>query len=153
MRIFYVYKEDKCNFSPGEVKREKRKGKKANFYCFVFWYRSSTLNQFKKKKNVVCSNKSNDCWQCFSTISGDFKQWTFWSLGGVKQNGNNLVKLVLNKTGTTSISAEKSFIKAGLSSSKKTFVSFNQSPVKMMKSAFYSTLKPLFVLKIFKFLC
>ena len=31
------------------------------------------------------------------------------------------LKLVLNKTGTTSVSAEKSFIKAGLSSSKKNF--------------------------------
>ena len=43
-------------------------------------------------------------------------------------------------------------LKVGLSSSKKIFICFNDSPSKMMKNAFYFILKALFVLKIFKFL-
>ena len=44
-------------------------------------------------------------------------------------------------------------VKAGLSPLKKIlFVGFNESPLKMMKNAFYFILKSLFVLKIFKFL-
>ena len=35
---------------------------------------------------------------------------------------------------------------------KKLFYSHNESPLKMMKNAFYSILKALSVLKIFKFL-
>ena len=35
---------------------------------------------------------------------------------------------------------------------KLLFISFNESSLKMMKNAFYFILKPLFVLKIFKFL-
>ena len=44
-------------------------------------------------------------------------------------------------------------VKEGLSPSNK-FISvcFNESPLKMMKNAFYFILKALFVLKIFKFL-
>ena len=45
------------------------------------------------------------------------------------------------------------YFKVGLSPSKKTFfISFNYSPLKMMKNPFYFILKALFVLKIFKFL-
>ena len=45
------------------------------------------------------------------------------------------------------------FIKVGLSPSKKDCViCFNESPLKMMKNAFYFILKSLFVLKVFKFL-
>ena len=44
-------------------------------------------------------------------------------------------------------------IKVGLSPSKKVFfICFNDSPSKMMKTAFYFILKALFLLKIFKFL-
>ena len=44
-------------------------------------------------------------------------------------------------------------LKVGLSSSKKICViCLIESPLKMMKNAFYFTLKALFVLKIFKFL-
>ena len=43
--------------------------------------------------------------------------------------------------------------KVELSPSKKFFVvCFNESPLKMMKNAFYFILKALFILKIFKFL-
>ena len=34
---------------------------------------------------------------------------------------------------------------------KKCFISFNESPLKMMEITFYFTLKPIFILKIFKF--
>ena len=44
------------------------------------------------------------------------------------------------------------YVKVGLSPSKKFFICFNDSPVKMMKNDFYLLLKVLFVLKIFKFL-
>ena len=41
--------------------------------------------------------------------------------------------------------------KTGLSSYKKTcFICFNESPLKMMKNAFWFILKALLVLKIFK---
>ena len=44
-------------------------------------------------------------------------------------------------------------LNVGLSSSKKNcFICFNGSPLKIMKNAFYFTLKAFFVLKIFKFL-
>ena len=44
-------------------------------------------------------------------------------------------------------------LKVGLSPSKKIcFVCFDESPLKLMKNAFYFILKPLFVLKIFKLL-
>ena len=44
-------------------------------------------------------------------------------------------------------------LKVGLSASKKSCVIFFiESPLKMMKNAFYFILKALFVLKIFKFL-
>ena len=44
-------------------------------------------------------------------------------------------------------------VKVGLSPSKKIFLfCVNDSPSKMMKNAFYFTLKALFFLKIFKFL-
>ena len=44
-------------------------------------------------------------------------------------------------------------IKVGLSPSKKVyFIYFNESPLKMMKNAFYFMLKALFVLKILKHL-
>ena len=47
----------------------------------------------------------------------------------------------------------KNRIKVGLSPSKKNcFICFNESPLKMMKNAFYFILKALFILKIFKFL-
>ena len=45
-------------------------------------------------------------------------------------------------------------LKVELSPSKKNrLICFNESPLKMMKNAFYFILKALFVLKIFKFLC
>ena len=48
---------------------------------------------------------------------------------------------------------DDSKIKVGLSPSKKNCViCFIESPLKMMKNAFYFILKTLFVLKIFKFL-
>ena len=50
MRIFYVYKEDKCNFSPGEVKREKRKGKKQIFILLFFGIGGPHLISSKRKK-------------------------------------------------------------------------------------------------------
>ena len=34
---------------------------------------------------------------------------------------------------------------------KKCFICFNESPLKMMKNAFYFVIKAFFVLKIFKF--
>ena len=44
-------------------------------------------------------------------------------------------------------------VKVGLSPSKKNcFVCFIESPLKMMKNAFYFSLKALFVCKMFKFL-
>ena len=44
-------------------------------------------------------------------------------------------------------------VKVELSPSKKIcFVCFNESPLKLMKNAFYSILKALFVLKTFNFL-
>ena len=44
-------------------------------------------------------------------------------------------------------------VKAGLSPSKKNLVvCFIESPLKIIKNTFYFILKPLFVLKIFKFL-
>ena len=44
-------------------------------------------------------------------------------------------------------------LKVGLSPYKeKYFICFSESPLKMMKNAFYFILKALFVLKIFKFL-
>ena len=47
----------------------------------------------------------------------------------------------------------KSMFKVGLSPSKNFFViCFIESPLKMIKNAFYFILKALFVLKIFKFL-
>ena len=47
----------------------------------------------------------------------------------------------------------KNDLKVGLSPSKKNcFICFYESPLKMMKNAFYFTLKALFVLKIQKFL-
>ena len=43
--------------------------------------------------------------------------------------------------------------KVGLSLFKNIlFICFNESPLKMMKNAFYFILKALFILKIFKFL-
>ena len=43
--------------------------------------------------------------------------------------------------------------KAGPSPSKKTyFICFNKSPIKMIKNAFYFTVKAYFVLKIFNYL-
>ena len=43
-------------------------------------------------------------------------------------------------------------IKVGLSPSKKNcFIYFNESPLEIVKNAFYFILKALFVLKIFKF--
>ena len=48
---------------------------------------------------------------------------------------------------------DNKIIKVGLSPSKKNCViSLIESPLKMMKSAFYFTLKALFVLEIFKLL-
>ena len=41
-------------------------------------------------------------------------------------------------------------VKVGLSPSKKLFIYFNESPLKMMKSVFYVTLKVLFVHNIFE---
>ena len=47
----------------------------------------------------------------------------------------------------------KNFLKAGFSPSKKVcFIFFNDSPLNMMKNAFYFIIKALFVLKIFKIL-
>ena len=49
--------------------------------------------------------------------------------------------------------SEGTDIKAGLSTSKKIWVVFLiESPLKMMKNAFYFILKALLVLKIFRFL-
>ena len=36
---------------------------------------------------------------------------------------------------------------------KRSFICFSESPLKMIKNAFYFILKALFVTKIFKFLC
>ena len=48
---------------------------------------------------------------------------------------------------------EKNVFKVGLSRSKKICViCFTESPLKMMNNVFYSILKALFVLEIFKFL-
>ena len=44
-------------------------------------------------------------------------------------------------------------IKVGLSHPKNCFICFHKSSLKIMKSAFYFTLKALFVLKVFQFLC
>ena len=70
----------------------------------------------------------------------EVKQKTFFFVSEVlsfkliKQTGKNL--------------ADTTF-KAGLSPSKKKFICFNESPLKIMKNAFYLALS---VLKIFKFL-
>ena len=45
-----------------------------------------------------------------------------------------------------------SALKSDTHLSKKSFIGFNESPLKMMKNAFYFILKAFFVLKIFKFL-
>ena len=51
------------------------------------------------------------------------------------------------------ISAENQDLKVGLSPPKKIWViCLIESPLKMMKNAFYFILRALFVLKIFKFL-
>ena len=42
--------------------------------------------------------------------------------------------------------------KVGLSTSKKKFICFNDSPLKMMKNAFYLMWIALFIFKIFKFM-
>ena len=48
---------------------------------------------------------------------------------------------------------QANLIKVGLSPSKKIlFICFNESPLKIMKNAFYFILKPFFVLKVSKFL-
>ena len=44
------------------------------------------------------------------------------------------------------------FIKVGLSPSKKCVICLIESPLKMMKNAFYFVLKALSIIKIFKFL-
>ena len=44
------------------------------------------------------------------------------------------------------------FLKVGPHPQKKSFIYFNESPLKMIKNAFYFILRALFVLKIFKFL-
>ena len=57
-----------------------------------------------------------------------------------------------NKIFYSKVNDEKHF-KVGFSPSKKIcFICFIESPLKMMKNAFYFTLKALFVFKIFKFL-
>ena len=43
-------------------------------------------------------------------------------------------------------------LKSGSQTPKKRVIYFIESPLKMLKNAFYFTLKALFVLKIFKFL-
>ena len=70
---------------------------------------------------------------------------------------SNSFNKVVNTISVSSIySTTKAFrhiLKVGPSSSKKNyFIFFNESPLKMMKNAFYFTLKTLFVLKIFKVL-
>ena len=44
------------------------------------------------------------------------------------------------------------FVKVGISPSKKTFISFDETPLKLVKNAFYFILKDISVVKIFKFL-
>ena len=49
------------------------------------------------------------------------------------------------------MSSNSDEFKVGLSPSKKIVISFIESPLKLMKNAFYFILKALFVLKIFRF--
>ena len=44
------------------------------------------------------------------------------------------------------------FVKVGIPPSKKNFISFNETPLKLVKNAFYFILKDISVVKIFKFL-
>ena len=50
-------------------------------------------------------------------------------------------------------SADKSVLKSDSHLPKNCLICFNESPLKMIRSAFYFILKDLFILKIFKFLC
>ena len=57
-------------------------------------------------------------------------------------NNNSEGIFYKNWNEATLLKSEKKFL----------FISFNESPIKKMKNPFYSILKALFVLKIFKFL-
>ena len=63
---------------------------------------------------------------------------------------SNLLPQTANKS--TKFTGNNSFLKVELSSFKKAlFIRFNASPSKVMKNAFYFTIKAFFALKIFKF--
>ena len=78
----------------------------------------------------------------------------FWWLQGSLEFINFLKFVFLGiLKGTIVINLDRKIIKVGLSRSKKVFfIYFHDSPLKMIKNAFYFILKALFVLKIFKFL-
>ena len=58
--------------------------------------------------------------------------------------------MYLYKNEKNEVSVLEKVLKVGLSPFKK-IIFFNDSPLKMMKNAIYFILKPLFVLKTFKF--
>ena len=71
------------------------------------------------------------------------------------ENFLNMFKLSVSKfvCWTDQVSMFYKCLKVGLSPSKKNcFIYLNESPLKMMKNAFYFILKALFILTIFKFL-
>ena len=73
----------------------------------------------------------------------------------MKKVWNSLVSISINSTTELSkrhFFSAVSLTESGLSPSKKNcFICFNESPLKIMKNAFYLILKTLFVFKIFKF--
>ena len=110
-------------------------------WCFVlvrlflfFWKGHKKFTPEEAKKHKL--NKSTN-------VSG---LWKFHRI--LLEDASLSISLQL----TRYIQAEKEFLKSDSHLSKKCVIRFVESPLKMMKNAFYFILKSLSVLKIFKFL-
>ena len=119
----------------------------------IFFLKNHTQNVAEKLlpdpflKNQNWSTTWNLSLFCMSRSRTTKIYWVFISITSYKAFLKNK-----KRSGTSLLTSFRGWLKVGLSSSRQnSFICFNESPLKMMKNAFYFIWKALFVLKIFKF--
>ena len=123
----------------------------------IYWSPSETKDQFENFIKILelnlehFSNKS----PFLIVVLGDFNaRMEGWYQSDITTfEGVRFKPKIKEPTHILSNSASSIVLRSGSYLPKKNFfISFNDSPSKMMKNAFYFILKALFALKIFKFL-
>ena len=113
------------------------------FYCCYKIFDNEKFKAWLKKNHFQCQNLNRFIFHLKSLLT----KLLLWKRKMLSNYQPFVIKILcLAILNISKLKSDSQFPKKFL------FICFNESPLKMMKIAFYSILKALFVLKIFKFL-